>query len=215
MGKQVPSFLPLNQKTLSDSLNQVLSPIENKMVDASLSSCQENISKIVVERPNYIKPGPNKIEIDKEIKSGSKKIDLGRRDSNRELEEIEIQIKKIKSDTMSNIEQREKFRKEGKTVHFVKNNNEKRFTLLELIKDFKEKDVDSSMPLRKNPPKMSSYVKKRRDYNQQFGSLITFPKRETAKRDPLNKRSIPMVRDRKKVINPESLGKFGLNILFF
>lgn len=127
MGKQVPSFLPLNQKMLPDALNQILSPIEDKMVDATLSSCQENISKIVVERPNYIKPGPNKIEIDKvpmddrmEIDCGSKKIDLGRRDSNRELEEIEIQIKKIKSDTMSNIEQREKFRKEGKMVHFVK-----------------------------------------------------------------------------------------------
>ncbi|CAG9769158.1 unnamed protein product [Ceutorhynchus assimilis] len=195
IGKQVPSFLLLNTKLAPDSSQQIPNPIENKIADASLSCCQENLPKVIMDEPKFEKPSKMQIDTkdDKkmEVDCGPKKIDLGRRDSNRELEEIEIQIKKIKSDTMSNMKQMDMFRKE------------------ELTKDFREKDEDSSV-LKKPLARMHSYVKKRRDYNQQFGSLITFPKREPLKRDPMNRRSVPMGRDRTKMVNPESLGSFDV-----
>ncbi|XP_050295779.1 uncharacterized protein LOC126735738 [Anthonomus grandis grandis] len=187
--KPVPSFLPL-QENAPRQIEQILSPIENKMADATLSSCQESISKIVVERPKNFLKTHRKMDVDtNETESVQKKMDLSRRDSNRELEEIEIQIKKIKSDTMNHLEEIERFRKE------------------EYTKNFKEKD-DDCCSLRK-PMIPKTFVKKRRDYNQQFGSLITFPKRENIKRDPLNRRSVPMVRDRRKA-HDESLGGFDV-----
>lgn len=222
--KPVPSFLPLNQTTVQVTASSILSPIENKMVDATLSNCEEHISRIVVERPKAVEENhgafkptgadPKLLSLSKTTTSEAKSmevddkvvgeacaemevdkrpsmVDMGRRDSNRELEEIEIQIKKIKSDTICNMKEADRFRKE------------------DLTKSFKEKDDDSAL-LRRNPPKVNSYVKKRRDYNSQFGSLITFPKRDQVKRDPLNRRSVPIVKDRKKITNPEYLGGFDV-----
>ncbi|XP_019755395.2 schwannomin-interacting protein 1 homolog isoform X1 [Dendroctonus ponderosae] len=160
IGRQVPSFLPLSQKSLPATPQEMLSPIESS-------------GRIVKPAVNHSEPA-------------DKKPETLRRDSNRELEEIEIQIKKIKSDTMNSLGQLDQFRKEDFT------------------KQFREKDEDSSAM------KSNNYAKKRRDYNQQFGSLITFPKRQSIKRDPVNRRSVPMVRDRKKLCNPELFGAFDV-----
>ncbi|XP_030760137.1 uncharacterized protein LOC115885376 [Sitophilus oryzae] len=203
--KNIPSFLPLNQAKVKEALS-ILSPIENKMADATLSSCRESISKIVVEKPTQAKPASvssiRKADVDAdcrsenancklmEVDNGSKKVDLGRRDSNRELEEIEIQIKKIKSDTLCHMDEEVKLRLEANENHM--------------------KEDDNVSVVRRNPVKMNPYIKKRRDYNQQFGSLITFPKKEVIKRDPLNRRSVPMAKERKKTTNSESLGGFDV-----
>ncbi|ERL92803.1 hypothetical protein D910_10111 [Dendroctonus ponderosae] len=158
--KQVPSFLPLSQKSLPATPQEMLSPIESS-------------GRIVKPAVNHSEPA-------------DKKPETLRRDSNRELEEIEIQIKKIKSDTMNSLGQLDQFRKEADPDRPA-----------DFTKQFREKDEDSSAM------KSNNYAKKRRDYNQQFGSLITFPKRQSIKRDPVNRRSVPMVRDRKKLCNPE------------
>lgn len=97
VGRQVPSFLPLTQKSLPATPHEILSPID--------ASCSEKVLKLVV---NHSEPA-------------GKKPESLRRDSNRELEEIEIQIKKIKSDTMNSLGQLDQFRKEGectKRSHF-------------------------------------------------------------------------------------------------
>ncbi|XP_049822792.1 general transcriptional corepressor trfA-like isoform X2 [Aethina tumida] len=167
--------------------------LNTKMTDAFLSNAQEDLSEIVKENiyvdSNLNIQEPVKMDVD----ASPKKPELTRRDSNRELEEIECQIKKIKSDTQQhmNVEDMEKFCKEN------------------ITKDYKEKDEDSAVPRKKE--KIDYFVKKRRDYNQQFGSLITFPRREVGSRnrDPINRRSVPMARDKKKS-STESLGSFDV-----
>ncbi|KAF7266231.1 hypothetical protein GWI33_020416 [Rhynchophorus ferrugineus] len=195
--KNIPSFLPLNQIQVNDAAS-ILSPIENKMLDASLSSCKENISKIIIEKTKKVEERNDGVSNRSnnvnykmmEVDEAPKKVDLGRRDSNRELEEIEIQIKKIKSDTLCRMEEDLKLRIEANENHI--------------------RDEENASILRKSSAKINTYVKKRRDYNQQFGSLITFPKKEPPKRDPLNRRSVPMVKDRRKTNTSESLGGFDV-----
>lgn len=150
--------------------------ITAKITDAFLSNGEEPLPAIVDDNLNV-----------KETKMEVDSCELSSCDSNKELEKIESQIKKIKSDTCK-LEEMEKFCKE------------------EITKDYREKEEDSSTKRKKEKPDF--YVKKRRDYNQQFGSLITFPRREMGarNRDPLNRRSVPMTRDKKRV-SPEVLGE--------
>lgn len=104
-------------------------------------------------------------------------------DSNRKHDEIKMADK---------LDEIEKFCKEDQT------------------KDEKEKDEDSAVPRKKE--RTETYVKKRRDYNQQIGSLMSIPRRELVGRgrDNLNRRSLPLsARDRKKS-SPEMLGGFDV-----
>lgn len=75
------------------------------------------------------------------------------------------------------------------------------------MKDDKEKDEDTIIP-RKKEKIENNFVKKRRDYSQQFGSLITVSRREygTRNRDNFNRRSVPIMRDKKRP-SSETLGK--------
>ncbi|KAJ3654436.1 hypothetical protein Zmor_013625 [Zophobas morio] len=154
--------------------------MKSKVSDAFLSGAQELIP---VVKENMF---------DCDFKH-SKLQKLERKDSNRELEEIECQIKKLKSASKCQIriEDVEKYNKEA------------------ITKDYKEKDEDSAVPRKKE--KIDYYVKKRKDYNQQFGSLITFPRREFGgrSRDALNRRSVPMAREKKRT-SPEVLGSFDV-----
>lgn len=157
---EVVKALPLLET--SPNKNQVI--MSTKICDAFLSNAQESIPLI--------------------------KDTHFQLDSNRELEEIECQIKKLKSHNKENklkVEEFEKFSKEDVT------------------KDYKEKDEDSAVPRKKE--KIDYYVKKRKDYNQQYGSLITFPRREfgNRNRDVLNRRSVPMAKEKKRMA-PEILG---------
>ncbi|CAH0556421.1 unnamed protein product [Brassicogethes aeneus] len=169
-----------NMETMHDNCD-----VDLKIADAFLSNAQENIPETISIDSN-LNIQENKMEVDT-----MKKSDISRRDSNRELEEIECQIKKIKSDTNLKLDELEKFCKE------------------DITKSYKEKEDDSAVPRKKE--KIDFYVKKRRDYNQQFGSLISFPRRDLSgrNRDTLNRRSVPMARDKKKV-SIESLGGFDV-----
>lgn len=108
-----------------------------------------------------------------------------RRDSNRDAEEPREQIKMQRRD-----DEVEKFCKEDKT------------------KDEQEKDEDSAVPRKKEKVEISC-VKKRRDYNNQTPSLITIPRREmgSRNRDSLNRRSMPVIRDKKRA-QPDAFGEF-------
>ncbi|RZC39582.1 WRKY transcription factor protein 1, partial [Asbolus verrucosus] len=176
----------LSETALESSKPQVI--MKSKISDAFLSNAQEMIPVI---KGNMF---------ERNIKDNKMNVDyvpvqkLDRKDSNRELEEIECQIKKMKSDSKQcqiRLEDVEKFNKE------------------DITKDYKEKDEDSAVPRKKE--KIDYYVKKRKDYNQQFGSLITFPRREfgSRNRDPLNRRSVPMTREKKRT-SPEVLGGFDV-----
>ncbi|XP_050510203.1 uncharacterized protein LOC114327075 [Diabrotica virgifera virgifera] len=172
------SAISSEEKKMEDSL-------QVKIVDAFLSSAKENIC------------GPNlpKLLVDANLNFGESKMEidtcLKKKDSNRELEELECQIKKIKSDTHLPEEEIEKFCKE------------------DITNGYKEKEDDSTVPRKKE--KVETHAKKRRDYNQQTGSLITFPRREggARSRETLNRRSVPIVREKKKA-NHESLGSFDV-----
>lgn len=100
-------------------------------------------------------------------------------DSNRNEERQEPS--KLKRDDFTKRYEREKFCKEEKT------------------KDDKEKDEDSAVP-RKKEKMETNYVKMRRDYNQQTASLITIPRRDLGNRnrDTMNRRSVPVMRDKKR-----------------
>ncbi|XP_018568822.1 general transcriptional corepressor trfA [Anoplophora glabripennis] len=184
----------LKDAFLSNGQEVLVSPLceENKLVDSNLNVTQTKIEEDATVTKQ------SKMEVDDTAKKPSKmeedvfkKPDYTRTDSNRELEEIECQIKKIKQETKHSIEEMEKFCKE------------------DITKDYKEKEEDSTVPRKKE--KVDFYVKKRRDYNQQFGSLITFPRREmgSRSRDTMNRRSVPMARDKKRT-SPEVLGGFDV-----
>lgn len=106
-------------------------------------------------------------------------------------------------------------------VEMSTNDEVEKFCKEDKTKDDKEKDEDSAVPRKKEKMEIS-HVKKRRDYNQQIGSLITFPRRETIgrnhhhhhhHRDNFNRRSVPMVAREKKKTSPEILGKFLKEII--
>ncbi|CAG9863025.1 unnamed protein product [Phyllotreta striolata] len=151
-----------------------------KIEDAFLSNAKENIDTM------YCKEEKKQFDVDKmEVEE----YDM-RKDTNRELEELENQIKKLKSEGCAGNET-EKFCKE------------------DITRSYKEKDDDSAVARKKE--KVESHVKKRRDYNQQTGSLITFPRREggAKSRDTLNRRSVPIVKGKKKS-RQEALGSFDV-----
>ncbi|KAJ8952285.1 hypothetical protein NQ318_007453 [Aromia moschata] len=183
------SPLNLNENTLKATMD-ISDAMNSKVTDAFLSSAQEELK---VPLPKEDKLVDDNLNINKDVKmdvdGAFRKPELTRKDSNRELEEIECQIKKIKSDTRRVVDEVEKFCKE------------------DITKDYKEKEEDSAVPKKKEKVE---YVKKRRDYNQQFGSLITFPRRELGarSRDPANRRSVPVIRDKKKA-SPEVLDYIG------
>ncbi|XP_072390186.1 uncharacterized protein Schip1 [Diabrotica undecimpunctata] len=173
------------ESAISSESRKMEDSLQVKIVDAFLSSAKENIC------------GPNlpKLLVDANLNFGESKMEidtcLKKKDSNRELEELECQIKKIKSDTRLPEDEIEKFCKEDVT------------------NGYKEKEDDSTVPRKKE--KVETHAKKRRDYNQQTGSLITFPRREggARSRETLNRRSVPIVREKKKA-NHESLGSFDV-----
>uniref|UniRef100_A0A6P7F9E4 Uncharacterized protein LOC114327075 n=1 Tax=Diabrotica virgifera virgifera TaxID=50390 RepID=A0A6P7F9E4_DIAVI len=173
------------ESAISSEEKKMEDPLQVKIVDAFLSSAKENIC------------GPNlpKLLVDANLNFGESKMEidtcLKKKDSNRELEELECQIKKIKSDTHLPEEEIEKFCKE------------------DITNGYKEKEDDSTVPRKKE--KVETHAKKRRDYNQQTGSLIMFPRREggARSRETLNRRSVPIVREKKKA-NHESLGSFDV-----
>lgn len=109
------------------------------------------------------------------------------KDSNRDEERQEQS--KLRRDDFNKCYEQEKFCKEEKT------------------KDDKEKDEDSAVP-RKKEKMETSYVKMRRDYNQQTASLITIPRRDLGNRnrDTMNRRSVPVMRDKKRS-QPENFGE--------
>lgn len=109
------------------------------------------------------------------------------KDSNRDEDRQENN--KLKRDDFNKRYEQEKFCKEEKT------------------KDDKEKDEDSAVP-RKKEKMETSYVKMRRDYNQQTASLITIPRRDLGNRnrDTMNRRSVPVMRDKKRS-QPENFGE--------
>ncbi|XP_044752738.1 general transcriptional corepressor trfA isoform X2 [Coccinella septempunctata] len=114
-----------------------------------------------------------------------------KRDSNRQLEEIECQIKKMKSDTTlspKSEEEMEKFCKEDRT------------------KEFKEKEVDTVVKRRE---RSDGVVRRRKDYNQQFGSLIQFPRKEGVGKHAANRRSVPAAKEKKKT-HSDHLGSFDV-----
>ncbi|XP_045470172.1 general transcriptional corepressor trfA isoform X2 [Harmonia axyridis] len=114
-----------------------------------------------------------------------------KRDSNRQLEEIECQIKKMKSDTTlspKSEEEVEKFCKEDR------------------VKDYKEKDEDTVV---KRRDRSEAVVRRRKDYNQQFGSLIQFPRKESTGKHAANRRSVPAAKEKKKQ-HSDRLGSFDV-----
>lgn len=147
-----------------------------KLKDAFLSGMHDNVPDL---EKKYFDSNSNCESMDVEEAPATNNQ---RRDSNRLAE-------KQKTTKETKLEEVEKFCKEDKT------------------KDDKEKDDDSAVPRKKEKMEIN-YVKKRRDYNQQIGSLITFPRRELngRNRDALNRRSLPLCRDKKKT-SPEILGK--------
>lgn len=178
-----------------------------KISDAFLSGVHDDIPEVPQMPENFFAGADLNANSKKVIETQSKmEVDFideqtikTRRDSNREYEEREEITKtrrmyephkmqpKVEEPRLEEIE---KFCKEDKT------------------KDDKEKDEDTVIP-RKKEKMETNYVKKRRDYSQQFGSLITVPRREFGgrNRDNLNRRSVPVIRDKKKH-SPETLGKY-------
>lgn len=158
-------------------------PIKTKIQDAFLSDAKENLM------PSYSQENIVEPEIKMEVDDAFKKQELVRKDSNRELLQDEHQTKKIKLKALPTSEDAEKFCKENVT------------------KEYKEKEEDSVIPRKKEKVELAP-IRKRRDYNQQFGSWITVPRREMGarNRDPMNRRSVPMTKDKKKS-NHDALGK--------
>lgn len=154
-----------------------------KLKDAFLSGIHDNVLDL---EKKFLDSNSNCESMDVEEAPATNNQ---RRDSNRLAE-------KQKPANETKPEEIEKFCKEDKT------------------KDDKEKDDDSAVPRKKEKMEIN-YVKKRRDYNQQIGSLITFPRRELngRNRDALNRRSLPVSRDKKKT-SPEILGKKFIFISF-
>ncbi|KAJ8972577.1 hypothetical protein NQ314_000105 [Rhamnusium bicolor] len=104
--------------------------MNSKIKDAFLSNAQETVA--LSTENQFMDSNLNvKKQIEMDIDDAFRKPDLTRKDSNRELEEIECQIKKIKSDTKHSADEMEKFCKE------------------EITKDYKEKDEDSAVPRKK------------------------------------------------------------------
>ncbi|XP_022918764.1 schwannomin-interacting protein 1 homolog [Onthophagus taurus] len=100
----------------------------------------------------------------------------------------------------------------GKHQKFSLNQNEEleKFCKEDKTKDEPEKDEDSAIPRKKE--KVEVTFRKKRDYNQQIGSLITIPRRElgcSRGRENLNRRSVPLAREKKRT-NPELLGSFDV-----
>lgn len=162
--------------------------METKIVDAFLSNAKENISPVLPREKSFVELLPS-FETKMEIEPSSRKLELHRKDSNRELEDSENHLKKMRLNSQKS-DDLEKFCKE------------------DLTKDHKEKEDDSVVPRKKE--KVEIPFKRRKDHNQQFGSWITVPRRETINRnkDLSNRRSVPMVKEKKKPTNPELLGEF-------
>ncbi|KRT82270.1 hypothetical protein AMK59_4281, partial [Oryctes borbonicus] len=163
---------------------------QQKLKDAFLSSVQDNIppvdQKLFLD-DNSNKQEPGKMEVEESPRN---------KDSNRKNEDVlmnEPVQPKSNQIEMPKYEEIEKFCKEDKT------------------KDEPEKDEDSAIPRKKEKMEINC-VKKRRDYNQQIGSLITIPRKELGSgrgRDNLNRRSVPAVKEKKRT-NPELLGSFDV-----
>ncbi|KAL3280658.1 hypothetical protein HHI36_003894 [Cryptolaemus montrouzieri] len=110
-----------------------------------------------------------------------------KRDSNRQLEEIECQIKKMKSDT---------------TLSPKSEKEVEKFCKEDMTKDLKEKDEDTVKR------ESDHVVRRRRDYNQQFGSLIQFPRKDSSK-IAANRRSVPAAKEKKKT-SIDNYGSFDV-----
>ncbi|KAF5274698.1 hypothetical protein FQA39_LY07090 [Lamprigera yunnana] len=189
----------------TENMNYVKDVYNAKISDAFLSGVYEDISD-VLQTPSLFTAADlnansentkNASQLNMEIEHYNETKIMSRRDSNRQCEQFKDIPKKKNNELQMKVkdfktEEVEKFCKEDKT------------------KDDKEKDDDTVIP-RKKEKIESNFIKKRRDYNQQFGSLITVPRREFGgkNRDVLNRRSMPTIRDKKKQ-SPEALGGFDV-----
>lgn len=146
--------------------------------DAFLSSVRENIP------PVHQKLFSPNNDIDMLLET------VKQRDSNRAAEEHQQLQQEQKIQRRD--DEVEKFCKEDKT------------------KDEQEKDEDSAVPRKKEKVEVSCVAKKRRDYSNQTPSLITIPRREMGgrNRDGLNRRSMPLMRDKKRA-QPEAFGEYS------
>lgn len=169
--------------------------MEAKVVDAFLSNAKENISPALPKEKNLVELLPS-FETKMEIEPSSRKPQLHRKDSNREVQDLENYLKKV-GPSPQKTNQDEKFCKEDQT------------------KGAKEKEDDSVIPRKKE--KVEIPIKKRKDHNQQVGSWITVPRRELTNRskDQSNRRSVPMVKEKKKSANFELMGKLILHFQFY
>lgn len=164
---------------------------QQKLKDAFLSNVRESIppvdQKLFVDS-NSNKREPETMEVDESL---MKEKALGR-DSNRESEDL-LMTEPLKAKT--------------RQIQQPKNEEVEKFCKEDKTKDEPEKDEDSAIPRKKEKMEIN-YVKKRRDYNQQIGSLITIPRRELGgrSRETLNRRSVPAVKERKRA-NAELLGE--------
>lgn len=158
--------------------------MEAKIVDAFLSNAKENISPHIVKDKNFVEIPDMKMEFE----LSSSKPELHRKDSNREIEDSENHLKKVKLNPQR--------------TEMVENHcKESRF------KEETDKEDDNVVPRKKE--KVDIPLRKRKDHNQQVGSWITVPRRELTNRnkDMSNRRSVPMVKEKKKTSSSELLGK--------
>ncbi|KAK4879728.1 hypothetical protein RN001_007874, partial [Aquatica leii] len=182
----------------TEGLDYVKDVYNVKISDAFLSGVYEDISDVLQipsslfmsEDLNANSEKANKSSVNMELETYKEFVTTPRRDSNREIEEIE-ELAKSKKNSEGLLKSKET--KTEETEKFCKEDKNK---------DDKEKDEDTVIP-RKKEKIEANHSKKRRDYNQQFGSLITVPRRD------YNRRSMPIVRDKKKQ-SPETLGGFDV-----
>lgn len=150
---------------------------QHKLEDAFLSNVGDNFSS-------------------RQYFDSNQKMDTDYFDSNKIKDLFKLENKQYAKEVKCNEE-----KKEIKTDEFEK------FCKEDKTKDDVEKDEDSAVPKKKE--KVENYGRKRRDYNLQMGSLITVQRREISSRnrDPHNRRSLPLPKEKKRISPPESYGK--------
>ncbi|KAK5646291.1 hypothetical protein RI129_004755 [Pyrocoelia pectoralis] len=184
----------------TESLDYVKDAYSHKVSDAFLSEVGEDLTDVLQIASNFFSAHDLNANSKQINESQTMEVEMSkpRRDSNREVEEYE------------EITRNKRFNEKHSKLEGFKGDDVEKFCKEDKTKDDKEKDEDTVIP-RKKEKIETSYIKKRRDYNQQFGSLITVPRREFGgkNRDTVNRRSVPTIRDKKKQ-SPESLGGFDV-----
>ncbi|XP_060516873.1 schwannomin-interacting protein 1 homolog [Cylas formicarius] len=108
------------------------------------------------------------------------------------MENPDVNAKKFKTDTATY---------NGKTEQFNKE---------DVTKNRKEKDEDSTLLKDKGMSVPAGSTRRRLNYSQQFGSLISFTRKEPARKDAVARRSAPMAYGKKKTPKCETSGEFDV-----